>query len=147
MTLVTKSITGFGLLLLVHACYSAHEHSTLHSTGKAALSSLTSHSIATPAVTSLPLDISIETIVAIFVVCLGLVLGTSELRPIQWRVYAGKIEREGEKGFMQSNGQVAKDYQGNPFKVLESRPGFIDIRKQRKEFAQWVRDGESTTEG
>lgn len=30
---------------------------------------------------------------------------------------------------------------GNPFKVLESRPGFVDIRKQRKEFAEWVREG------
>ncbi|RFU35986.1 hypothetical protein B7463_g362, partial [Scytalidium lignicola] len=147
MTLVTKSITSFGLLLLVHACYSAHEHLALHSTSRAALSSLTSHGVSASTSASLPLDISIETIVAVFVICVGLVLGTPELRPIQWRVYAGKIEREGEKGFIQSNGQVDKDYQGNPFKVLESRPGFIDIRKQRREFAKWVREGESTLEG
>ena len=74
-------------------------------------------------------------------VCVGLVLGTPELRPIQWRVWAGKIEREGEKGFMSADGQVDKDYVGNPFRLLESRPGFIDIRKQRKEFAEWVREG------
>jgi hypothetical protein len=42
---------------------------------------------------------------------------------------------------MDSDGQVDKDYVGNPFRVLESRPGFIDIRKQRKEFAEWVREG------
>ena len=93
--------------------------------------------------TSLPLDISIETIVAIFAVCLGLVLGTPELRPIEWRVWAGKIEREGEKGFMNGSGEVDKDFIGNPFRFLESRPGFTDIRKQRKVFAEWVRDGGS----
>lgn len=94
---------------------------------------------------SLPIDISVETIVAVFTICLGLVLGTPELRPIQWRVWAGKIEREGEKGFTDSSGEVAKDYVGNPFRLLESRPGFVDIRKQRKEFAEWVREGGSTT--
>jgi hypothetical protein len=95
-------------------------------------------------VASLPIDISIETIVAVFTVCLGLVLGSPELRPIQWRVWAGKIEREGEKGFTNIDGQADKDYMGNPFRVLESRPGFVDIRKQRKEFAQWVREGGGT---
>lgn len=79
---------------------------------------------------------------SIFLVCLGLVLGSADLRPIQWRVWAGKIEREGEKGFMNGSGEVEKDYVGNPFRLLESRPGFVDIRKQRKEFAAWVREGD-----
>jgi hypothetical protein len=121
------------LTLRFHSCYSAHEHSALHSISGASLSSST----------SLPIDISIETIVSIFLVCLGLVLGSPELRPIQWRVWAGKIEREGEKGFTNGSGDVDKDYVGNPFKLLESRPGFVDIRKQRKEFALWVREGGS----
>ena len=73
-------------------------------------------------------------------VCLGLVLGTPRLRPIRWRVWAGKIEREGEAGFKNSSGEVEKDYVGNPFRLLESRPGFVDIRKQRKEFAEWVKN-------
>lgn len=51
------------------------------------------------------------------------------------------IEREGEKGFLKSDGEVARDYAGNPFRVLESRPGFVDVRRQRKEFAEWVREG------
>ena len=68
-------------------------------------------------------------------------LGTPPLRPIQWRVWAGKIEREGEEGFRDSNGNVSKDYMGNPFRVLETRPGFVDIRKQREEFAAWVKSG------
>jgi hypothetical protein len=122
-------------------CYSAHEHSALHSTSTASLSSITSQSLAISAFASLPLDISIETVVAVLVVCLGLVLGTPELRPIQWRVWAGKIEKEGEKGFKNGDGELDKDYMGNPFRVLESRPGFVDIRKQRKEFAEWVREG------
>lgn len=42
---------------------------------------------------------------------------------------------------MNGDGQLAKDYMGNPFRVLESRPGFVDIRKQRREFAEWVREG------
>ncbi|KAM3071188.1 hypothetical protein ACMFMG_008783 [Clarireedia jacksonii] len=141
MTWLSKSITGLGLMFLAHACYSAHEHSILQSTSTSHLSSITSHNPTPSPVASLPIDISIETIVALFTVCLGLVLGTPELRPIQWRVWAGQIEREGEKGFTNADGEVDKDYMGNPFRVLESRPGFVDIRKQRSEFAAWVREG------
>ncbi|KAH8592473.1 magnesium transporter [Bisporella sp. PMI_857] len=144
MTWISKSVTGLGLVLLAHACYSAHEHSALHSISTASISSVASHGSSTPAVASLPLDIVIETVVAIFAVCVGLVLGTPDLRPIEWRVWAGKIEREGERGFLTGDGEVEKDYIGNPFKVLEIRPGFVDIRKQRKEFAAWVREGGGT---
>lgn len=96
--------------------------------------------------TSLPVDVAIETVVATVVVCFGLVLGSPILRPIQWRVWAGKIEREGEAGFLSGSGDVEKDYAGNPFRVLESRPGFIDIRKQRREFAGWVKKGKATAD-
>jgi membrane magnesium transporter 1 len=78
-------------------------------------------------------------VVATFVVVFGLVLNTAPLRPIRWRVWAGQIEREGEQAFKNANGEVAKEYVGNPFKLLETRPGFVDIRKQRKEFAEWVK--------
>lgn len=44
---------------------------------------------------------------------------------------------------MNGDGEVDSDYVGNPFRMLESRPGFVDIRKQRKEFAEWVREGGS----
>ncbi|KAJ9157770.1 hypothetical protein NKR23_g96 [Pleurostoma richardsiae] len=138
MTLISKAITTFGLVLLAHACYSAQEHTALQSL-RATSASLTS---ATSASTSLPLDISIETIVGLATATLGLVLGTPNLRPIQWRVWAGKIEREGEQGFLKSSGEVERDYVGNPFRILETRPGFVDIRKQRKEFAEWVKAGD-----
>ena len=91
--------------------------------------------------TSLPVDIIIETIISTFIILLGLVLGTRSLRPLEWRVWAGKIEREGEEGFTDNAGAVDKDYMGNPFSVFESRPNFVDIRKQRKEFAAWVQNG------
>ncbi|KAI8629242.1 magnesium transporter [Xylariaceae sp. FL1651] len=138
MTWISKSTTAFGLVLLAHACYSAHEHSALQSHRVASLSSLTSSQAGS--VSSLPVDITIETIVATFIVCLGLVSGTSQLRPVQWRVWAGQIERAGEAGFLNSSGEVEKDYVGNPFRLLESRPGFVDIRKQRREFAAWIKE-------
>lgn len=40
---------------------------------------------------------------------------------------------------MDAAGEVGRDYVGNPFKMLETRPGFVDVRRQRKEFAEWVR--------
>lgn len=76
---------------------------------------------------------------ATLVVVLGLVLGSPKPRPIQWNTWAGKIEREGAEGFMTRGGEVEQDYRGNPFKVLEARQGFVDIRKQRREFAEWAK--------
>lgn len=66
------------------------------------------------AAASLPLDISLETIISVAFICVGLVLGAEELKPITWRVWAGKAERE-------SGG-------GGPFQGLEERQGFVDIR-------------------
>lgn len=47
-------------------------------------------------------------------ICVGLVVGAEELKPITWRVWAGNVERE-------SGG-------GGPFQGLEDRLGFVDIR-------------------
>ena len=85
-------------------CYSAYEHSALQTTSPQSQS---------PSV-GLPLDISIETILSVVSICVGLVLGAEELKPISWRVWAGKVERE-------SGG-------GGPFQGLEDRLGFVDIR-------------------
>ncbi|KZL73436.1 transmembrane protein 32, partial [Colletotrichum tofieldiae] len=140
MTWISRSITAIGLLLLGHACYSAQEHSALQSFRAASPLATSSPS----ATTSLPADITIETAIATVVIILGLVLGAPNLRPIQWRVWAGKIEREGEAGFLTGSGEVEKDYVGNPFRILESRPGFADIRKQRRDFTNWVKSGDKT---
>lgn len=82
---------------------------------------------------ALPLDVSIETILSVVFICVGLVLGAEELKPISWRVWAGNMERE-------SGG-------GGPFQGLEDRLGFVDIRKKRKDFADWIRDQGSDKKG
>ncbi|CAH0047884.1 unnamed protein product [Clonostachys solani] len=126
-----RLVTLAGLVLLAHAGYSAQEHAALSSTlVNLQLSSKT-----------LPLDISIETIVATLIVSLGLIWGSPQLRPIQWHVWAGKIEREGIAGSAGQGKETEKKFQGNPFNALEFRSGFVDIRKQRRDFADWAKSG------
>lgn len=64
--------------------------------------------------TALPQDIIVETLLAVVVVSLGLVLGTEKLKPVSWRDWAGEIERDGGAR--------------NPYMGLEERYGFWDIR-------------------
>lgn len=87
-------------LLTIHRAYSAHEFSV--------------HNQHLQRKSSLPLDIKIETILAVLSACVGLVLGTEPLKPISWRTWAGKIEEEGGGS--------------NPYRGLEERMGFLDIR-------------------
>ncbi|EKV17373.1 Magnesium transporter [Penicillium digitatum] len=115
MSFLSRVVTFFGLVLIVHAGYSAHEHTVLYSN----LSS-----------TALPQDIIIETLVSVFIVSIGLVLSAQKLKPISWREWAGEIERDGGAR--------------NPYLSLEERYGFWDIRAKRKEFANWVRGQDVT---
>lgn len=62
---------------------------------------------------ALPLDISFETILSVAIICIGLVSASEELQPIEWRVWAGKVERERKAG---------------PYLGLEERMAFVDIR-------------------
>lgn len=94
-------------------CYSAYEHSKFHEAYPRTSHLGPAASAPTPA-PRIPLDISLETILSVFLVCVGLVLGAEELRPITWKVSAGKADRE-------SGG-------GGPFQALEERLGFMDIR-------------------
>lgn len=117
----------------VYRCYSAQEHAALSA-------ALAKHALShQQASNSLPTDIGIEAVVATLIICFGLVSGSQTLRPIQWNVWAGKIEREGDVGFLDGSGEVDKDFRGSPFSFLQSRPGFVDIRKQRREFTNWVK--------
>lgn len=86
--------------------YSAHEHSALHNQLQ--------HSGVSTSGSIVPVDIVVETIVSVILVSVGIVLGAEKLQPISWRVWAGNIEKEGG--------------QRNPYKSLEDRPGFLDIR-------------------
>lgn len=121
MTFLSKLCIAIGLVFLAHAYvsgedvfavtngyprgYSAHEYSAFYSR---------IHSANTSTVYSLPLDIRIETIVSVFLICFGLVAGADPLQPINWNVWAGNIEKEGGAR--------------NPFRGLEERAGFVDIR-------------------
>ncbi|KAM0796293.1 DNA mismatch repair protein MSH5 [Usnea florida] len=124
---LSRPIIVLGALLLAHACYSAHEHAALH-TKSPQQSAIPSSKNTQSSSVALPLDVSIETILSVVFICVGLVLGAEELKPISWRVWAGKTERE-------SGG-------GGPFQGLEDRLGFVDIRKKREDFADWVRSSE-----
>ena len=115
MTVISQLLVLVGVLSLFHAYvpssqqlnsrltrrsgYSAHEFTTL------------SNRVHTGA--SLPIDIQVETIVAVFLSCFGFVLGSQPFKPVSWSTWAGKIEREGRP---------------NPFQYLENRVGFMDIR-------------------
>ncbi|KAJ5247169.1 Magnesium transporter [Penicillium chermesinum] len=109
MGFVSRIVTLFGLVLLAHAGYSAHEHTVLSSNAAAAI----------------PQDIIIETLAAVIFVSAGLVLGSENLKPISWRDWAGEIERDGGAR--------------NPYAALEERYSFWDIRAKRKEFGDWIR--------
>ena len=100
-------------VLKLRRCYSAYEHSALHAKASHQ-STIDSPSTLQSFSIGLPLDISIETILSVVFICFGLVLGAEELKPISWRLWAGKVERE-------SGG-------GGPFQGLEDRFGFVDIR-------------------
>jgi membrane magnesium transporter 1 len=67
-------------------------------------------------------DVTVELLVALSITCMGIVLASPQLRPIQWSVWAGKVEREGRKPKSWEEGL------GNPFRGLDERVGFLDIR-------------------
>ena len=94
-------------------CYSAYEHSALYASSPHQFTVASSPVLQSPSI-GLPVDIAIETILSVIFICVGLVIGAEELKPISWKVWAGKAERE-------SGG-------GGPFQGLEDRFGFVDIR-------------------
>ncbi|PNS19010.1 Exocyst complex component sec10 [Sphaceloma murrayae] len=144
MGVLSNTLNVTGLILLIHAVYSAYEVSLLPSTGPEPLSTTaptTAPGLNAPIEpkTTLPLDVTIETLFSVFLLCLGIVLGAPDLKPIQWRVWAGKIEKEKQKPLK----NLDDGFGGNPYLALEQRAGFLDIRAERKSFAEWVKDGQS----
>ncbi|KAI4269651.1 MAG: hypothetical protein LQ337_007147 [Flavoplaca oasis] len=128
MTFLSRALLVIGTFFLCHACYSAYEHATyvsaITSRNRSPPSSIRPAVPSSSALEVLPLDVSIETVVSVVLICVGLVMGAEQLKPINWRVWAGRAE-------VRSGG-------GGPFQGLESRVGFMDIR--RKDFADWVRE-------
>ncbi|KAL6885329.1 magnesium transporter [Trichoderma longibrachiatum] len=129
MAWLSRPLTLVGLVILAHGCYSAYEHTLLASTS-------VQHP-ASPSAAALPLDIYIETIVATFMILLGLVLGTGAPEPIQWHTWAGKIEREAN-GKSSLTGHADKEALGNPYNALEARSGFINIHKLHGDFVKYT---------
>jgi hypothetical protein len=98
----------------ISSAYSAHEHYTLYSNVARSAASSSSSTSSSYSASDLPLDITIETLVAVALVSVGLVLGAEKLKPITWSAWAGEVEREG--GWR------------NPYRGLDQRIGFWDVR-------------------
>lgn len=130
--------------LQANSVYSAYEHSLLTSSTNPSAS-------VSAEITPLPLDITIETIVSLLVLCTGVVLGAPSFRPIQWPVWAASVDKEDHLQLEQRRrliedrvaGSQGGGAIGNPFSTLEERPSFLDIRARRKEFADWIREGDA----
>ncbi|KAF2221120.1 magnesium transporter [Elsinoe ampelina] len=144
MGILSNGLNALGLVLLIHAVYSAYEVATYPALPSEPLTTTTPSS--TPGVNAatspkfaLPTDITIEILTSVLLLCIGIVLGAPDLKPIQWRVWAGKIEKEKRKPLK----NLDEGFGGNPYIGLEQRAGFLDIRAERKKFAQWVKEGGS----
>ena len=86
---------------------------------------------------NLPADITLETLFSAVLLCVGTVLSSPGLKPIQWNVWAGRLERNNGAREMKEVGVGG----GNPYAALEETPGFLDIRAARKRFAEWIKEG------
>lgn len=122
--------------LTLSSVYSAHEFSIIPR-NPIAITSASDTQLSISTHTNLPLDITIETLASVLILCIGVVLGAQELKPIQWRVWAGRLEREKR----QSQVTLDSGFVENPYRALDERAGFLDIRSRRKEFAAWIREG------
>lgn len=114
--------------------YSAYEHSLLASA--ASTPSLRLPSESDPKL-SLPIDIALETLFSVLLLCVGVVLSSPDLKPIQWSAWAGNLERSKQARVVHEAGVAA----GNPYAQLEERPGFWDPRGAKKAFGLWVTEG------
>ena len=156
MALVANLINIVGLIFLSHAyvsntnipfskktsidrppsVYSAYEHSLLASASTAPSLRLPNEADTTSKL-SLPIDITLETLFSVLLLCVGVVLSSPDLKPIQWSAWAGNLERSKEARIVQEAGVAP----GNPYAQLEDRPGFWDPRGARKAFGLWVTEG------
>lgn len=114
--------------------YSAYEHSLLASASQSPSLRLPNES--DPKL-SLPIDIALETLFSVLLLCVGVVLSSPDLKPIQWSKWASNLERSKEARMVDEAGVAA----GNPYAQLEERPGFWDPRGAKKAFGLWVTEG------
>lgn len=109
--------------------YSSYEHSLLNTTTN----------------TALPLDITLELLLSTLILCVGIVLSSPALMPIQWRTWAAdaSLDDNRPKGKRKFETKGDGAMVGNPFRYFEEgeRRGFVDVVGRRREFAGWVREG------
>ncbi|KAF7193988.1 hypothetical protein HII31_04670 [Pseudocercospora fuligena] len=140
MGFASNVINVAGLVFLSHAVYSSYEQSLLPTSSSPPPPSSFLARALDPKI-SIPTDIILETLFSVLLLCVGVVLGSADLKPIQWNVWAGNLERSKEARKIEEVGVGG----GNPYAGLEERSGFADIRAQRKEFAEWVKGGGQKT--
>ncbi|KAF2088886.1 hypothetical protein K490DRAFT_55510 [Saccharata proteae CBS 121410] len=141
MAFLSGMLTLVGALFLIHAVYSAHEHSALYAS---ITSSPATATVANGTIPSLPSDIVFETLASVILVSLGIVLSSPALKPIQWSKWAGEAEREEVRRRKGTGKSVPAGEApgGNPFAWLtEERMGFWDGRGKKQDFDDWVRQG------
>lgn len=114
------------LPLTPHSVYSSYEQSLTH-TPTTTLTSNAAVSTANP----IPADIVLEILVSTTLLCIGIVLASPGLRPIQWRTWACEAEKDerrgpGKRAFEAEPGQGV----GNFGRFVEDgeRRGFWDVR-------------------
>jgi hypothetical protein len=143
MGFLSTIINSAGLLFLTHASvphppphsfptnslnsvYSSYEHSLTH-TPSTTLSSTAPITTANP----IPTDIVLEILVSTTLLCIGIVLASPGLRPIQWRTWACEAEKDdrrlpGKRAFEAEPGQGVGNF--NKFVEDGERRGFWDVR-------------------
>jgi hypothetical protein len=124
-----------------NSVYSAYEFSLLPSTP---LTTPTAADLSIPNIVidalnpkiTIPLDITLELVFSILLLCVGVVLSSPDLKPIQWNVWAGQLERSSEARRIKEVGVGGGDA---PYKAIEERGGFLDIRRARTGFEEWLK--------
>lgn len=107
-----------------NSAYSAYEHSNY-------LASLPSYTPTSTIIAPLPLDIVLEVLLSIGLVSVGVVASSPQLKPIQWSEWAGQIERQQGRSREGMTEKEAQELPANPFRFLEERRSFVDIRVGR----------------
>ncbi|MCJ1444466.1 MAG: hypothetical protein MMC23_004968 [Stictis urceolatum] len=143
MAALARPFFFLGSLLLLHAAYSAHEYTTLLTHTAPSSSSPSTQPLTVPqtsSLSSLPLDITLETIASVILLCVAIVGASEELKPISWRAWAGQIEQNTLEGKVKEGGQD----EGFGWLDTGKRRGFLDIRAQRRDFAEWAKGNQNT---
>lgn len=131
-SLIARRSLRISLANIQTSVYSAHEHTTAF--------------VSTP----LPLDITLELLVGVFMLCTGIVISADKLKPIQCAEWAGQISRKGrhpEGQYTREGEEILSE--GDPYAFLgldggingksEGRRGFWDVKGKRKEYEDWAR--------